>query len=97
MSTSASNRRSAPTSSRKEGGRDNIAFLGDNLTFADEITEPQRSIVVDPQTSGGLLISLPAEQAPRLAARLRERGNEVAAVVGEVLPGDGKPGLEFVK
>ena len=43
------------------------------------------------------MISLPAAQAPTLVARLHERGNRVAAVVGEVVPADGRPGLEIVK
>jgi len=56
------------------------------------------NLEVDPQTSGGLLIALPADQAPQLVERLRERGNPIAAVVGEVVaaPG-GRPGIEFFK
>jgi len=67
------------------------------LTFSGHFSEEETWLAVDPQTSGGLLISLPAAQAPDLVRRLRERGNPVAAVVGEVVAADGSPGLEFIK
>jgi len=75
----------------------NMQAAGDFLTFSGNFTDEERWLIVDPQTSGGLLISLPADQAPTLVARLHERGNRVAAVVGEVVPADGRPGLEIVK
>jgi selenide, water dikinase len=67
------------------------------LTFSGRFSDEETWLVVDPQTSGGLLISLPAAQAPDLVRRLQERGNPVAAVVGEVVAADGSPGLEFIK
>ena len=75
----------------------NLQVVQDHLTFRGDFTEEETWIVVDPQTSGGLLISLPAEQAPALVERLRAKGNPAAADVGEVLPSEGEPGLEFVK
>lgn len=66
------------------------------LTFSGSFTEAQTWLIVDPQTSGGLLISLPADEAPRLVKRLNQKGNDVAMVIGEVLPADGSPGLEIV-
>ena len=75
----------------------NLQVAQDYLAFSGSFTEEETWLVVDPQTSGGLLISLPAAQAPDLVSRLRARGNPVAAVVGEVVPSGGKPGLEFVK
>ncbi len=75
----------------------NLQVVQDYLTFSGSFTDEEKGLVVDPQTSGGLLISLPADQAPKLVGRLRERGNQVAAVIGEVVPADGKPGLEYLK
>ena len=40
-------------------------------------------ILFDPQTSGGLLIALPEDEADKLVNRLKEKGIEDAAVVGE--------------
>ena len=42
-------------------------------------------ILFDPQTSGGLLISVAAEEADALAAALRGSGHDAAAVIGEVV------------
>ena len=75
----------------------NLEVVQDYLTFSGSFTDEEKGLVVDPQTSGGLLISLPADQAPKLVSRLRERGNQVAAVIGEVVPADRKPGLEYLK
>ena len=75
----------------------NMQVAEDRMTFTGPFSDDEKWLIVDPQTSGGLFISLPAGQAPQLVARLRERGNQVAAVVGEVVPADGRPGLEFLK
>jgi selenide,water dikinase len=75
----------------------NMQVAQDSLTFSGPFSEEEQWLAVDPQTSGGLLISLPADQAPKLVARLRERGNPIASVIGEVVPADGRPGLEFLK
>jgi len=76
----------------------NLQVVQDQMIFSGSFREEEKWLAVDPQTSGGLLIALSKEQAPRLVARLLERGNPVAAVIGEVVeaPG-GRPGLEFVK
>ncbi|SFM94771.1 selenophosphate synthase [Thermodesulforhabdus norvegica] len=46
-------------------------------------------LVMDPQTSGGLLISVPAGRGDELAERLRERGLLYASVIGRVKTYDG--------
>jgi len=67
-------------------------------TFSGSFKDEERTLLADPQTSGGLLIALPAHQAPALVSRLRERGMTLAAIVGEVVAAPaGKPGLEFVR
>ena len=39
----------------------------------------------DAQTSGGMLISVPADQAEALAANARSRGANAATIIGEVI------------
>jgi len=57
---------------------------------------PSWPLLADPQTSGGLLIAVPGGRAAAeaLAADLRAGGDARAAVVGDVVPGDG--GIELI-
>ena len=50
--------------------------------------DPLEEILFDPQTSGGLLISLPAEESAALMEKMRENDVE-AAVVAAVVPREG--------
>jgi len=42
-------------------------------------------LLFDPQTSGGLLIAVPGEKAEKMIKRLKERGVDDAAIIGEVV------------
>ena len=46
--------------------------------------EEKQDIVFDPQTSGGLLAAVPAEEAEKLLAELKEL-NLPCAMIGEVI------------
>ncbi len=52
-------------------------------------------ILVDPQTSGALLFSVPEEQADDLVAALQEAGVDAARRIGRVVPFDGRWRLIF--
>jgi selenide,water dikinase len=65
-----------------------------SCSFLDELDLALSDLVFDPQTSGGLLFSLPAKQSPELLKELQASG-WTAAEVGKML--DGKAGfIEFV-
>lgn len=52
-----------------------------------EATDRERdlSVLYDPQTSGGLLISLPPDRAQTFVDRMRERGHPATSIIGRVL------------
>jgi selenide,water dikinase len=78
------------------GSRANMRHLAERTATGPGVGEEDLLILSDAQTSGGLLVALPAEQAEAFAARCRERGASRAAVVGTVKPRGAKR-LEVVK
>jgi selenide,water dikinase len=65
------------------GTRDNLKTLRELTTWHPEVTEPERLLLCDAQTSGGLLISVPQERAGALLTELAARGAS-GSVIGEV-------------
>lgn len=68
----------------------NSAFVEDKALFSDRFEQPQRAILYDAQTSGGLLMSVPKEEADALLEELHARGVDKASIIGRVLPYSGK-------
>ena len=66
------------------GSRANMRNLSARSELGGGVSEEDVLILSDAQTSGGLLVALPEEQADAYAARCRERGAAQAAVVGVV-------------
>lgn len=56
---------------------------------ADECPADILPILYDPQTSGGLMVALPAARAEEYVSKMRERGNMATTAVGRVLPLEG--------
>ena len=54
------------------------------VSFDPAVPENIRDLLFDPQTSGGLLISIPAGQADALLADMKASGVECAACIGRV-------------
>jgi selenide,water dikinase len=57
-----------------------------HLRFERELPVWRQEIVFDPQTSGGLLAALPADEAEAALRALHAAGVGAACIVGEVLP-----------
>ncbi len=69
------------------GGARNRDQLGAGARVPESVAPPLANLLYDPQTSGGLLIALPADQAEALRARIEaETGG--CWIVGAIEPGD---------
>lgn len=66
------------------GSKSNFAWLKDNVEFASSITESSQYILCDAITSGGLLVSLPKEEAKAYVQKLHEQNITAAQIIGEV-------------
>jgi len=69
------------------GAHKNKEFRAPIVEFPSTVDGIMQDVLFDPQTSGGLLISVAPEHARDLAAALKEEGIRDAAVVGEVISG----------
>jgi selenide,water dikinase len=67
------------------GGMTNRQFALEELRVEGGLSNEMEMLLYDPQTSGGLLISVPASSAQSYVEMLRSRGIESASVIGEVL------------
>ncbi len=65
------------------------AFLGDKLRIDAAVEPALAGVLMDAQTSGGLLLSVPAAQCDALLSELRARDAICAATVGRVEAHDG--------
>lgn len=72
------------------GSLKNYQFMQTRADFAAPVSEALRVLLCDAQTSGGLLIAVPAQRAERLVESLSETAGQNAVVVGAVREGDGK-------
>ncbi len=63
----------------------NRDFRKNMVDIAKEVPDYLADILFDPQTSGGLLISIPEAGASRLLQELHEVGISEAAIIGEVV------------
>lgn len=66
------------------GAYSNMHHIGDKVKFEGNISEAIQDILFDPQTSGGLLISVPKDSVDLLLEELKDTPNEFA-VIGEVV------------
>lgn len=70
------------------GSIDNAKYYGPHANFADGFERWERTLLFDAQTSGGLLLAVPAEVAAEFQSAADDAG-QVLWEVGEVLEGQG--------
>lgn len=77
------------------GARTNKRFVDTFTHWHDDVPETMRIAFCDPQTSGGLLISVPKEKVDYLMEAMEDHGVKWTAIIGEIVA---KPvGEVFVK
>jgi selenide, water dikinase len=62
------------------GLKNNRDFLGDCVAFANNVPEENRVLLFDPQTAGGLLVSIAGNASEQALAALQERGISAAQI-----------------
>jgi selenide, water dikinase len=78
------------------GAYKNRQFRESMINFSDTVGRSLQDVLVDPQTSGGLLISVKGNQANELVSALKNEGIRDAAVIGEI-PGKEKSEKEPIE
>ncbi|MDQ3665719.1 MAG: selenide, water dikinase SelD [Acidobacteriota bacterium] len=66
------------------GDKTNREYVGQDIEVTDSIGKETRCLLFDPQTAGGMLISIHPERATDLLSRLRENYSQ-ARLIGRVL------------
>jgi selenide, water dikinase len=66
------------------GLKRNVEFIAGCVEFPKSLPEEIRNLLFDPQTSGGLLLSVDASDTPELVAALRQKGIPVQPI-GQVV------------
>jgi selenide,water dikinase len=67
------------------GAHSNRDFFSCKVEIHSDVQNLLVDIFYDPQTSGGLLISVPSKEAEKLVATLRKEGHGHSGIVGEVV------------
>jgi cysteine desulfurase NifS/selenium donor protein len=71
------------------GTLNNLDFVSPHVTFGEQISQVDKVLLADAQTSGGLLISLPEKEAYKLLRTLSKEGISAAKIGFMLEPGQG--------
>ena len=69
------------------GTHRNVSSVYDSVSWDDALTDEDRLLLCDAQTSGGLLMSVASERAAQLIAALEARNAPCASIVGRIIKG----------
>jgi len=68
------------------GCKRNRTYLADKVRVLSSVPQDCNEVAFDPQTSGGLLIAIPGQEAQSLTRDLANEGMPAMAIIGEVTP-----------
>jgi selenide, water dikinase len=66
------------------GDKTNREYVGEDVQISDRVSKQMVHLIYDPQTAGGILMSIPESNAEALLTRLRET-YPAARVIGRVM------------
>ena len=72
------------------GTKNNLEYVESDVIWGAGISDMEKMILCDAQTSGGLLIALPETEADDLVAGLKHCGVQNASLIGNFSAGEGK-------
>jgi len=73
------------------GTKNNLDYVSDHVIWNDKISHPEKIILCDAQTSGGLLISIKPDFAKKMLMELHKNGINDSAIIGSFIrKGEGK-------
>ncbi len=72
----------------------NWSSYGEEISLPSGLEDWKRDLMCDPQTSGGLLVSVAPESAAQVLGIIRKAGFAQAAIIGEML--QGTPGIAIL-
>ena len=70
------------------GGKENMNYLANHLHISKKVSPDRLSVMLDPQTSGGLAIFVSENDLPQLLKSLQDFGVETRSVIGRVVQSD---------
>ncbi len=74
----------------------NQKFVEEKCTFGPKVIYERKMLLLDAQTSGGILMCCPREKEEAVLGELRRNGYSRSEVIGEVLNPEGAPGITVV-
>jgi len=72
------------------GSRNNLEFVSRILDCDPDMPEMVKLLLSDAQTSGGLLVALPEQQAAKAVSAITAKGNIPVKVIGKMVPGNSR-------
>ena len=73
-----------------DGTNRNIDYVADLVSWDPSLEDHMKLILCDPQTSGGLLISVDESKLELLIGKLGKSGNNISSVIGDVVDLEGQ-------